>query len=168
MLIKNTVSIASKIIAVSVIGLSSLMTSNTVSAESRSMAGSGCLPYNDNHTNLWRMGDGRLENRNTTGYRLVDCQLSVEKGSSPTITGKIRVVDASGQEDFKCYLRTRSFHGKFLMASNRSTSGINTAPQTLSFGNIDFEQEGYSYVRCSIPGVDMGRVSSIVSVNVRN
>jgi len=84
-----------------------------------------------------------------------------EAGPYPSIT----VRDTSPDENVECTFRSLGADGSIAASSSRSTSGINTAPQTLFFGNISSASGGNYNIQCRIPKANT-RFSEIIAYRV--
>ncbi|UZR27234.1 hypothetical protein [Methylococcus mesophilus] len=73
---------------------------------------------------------------------------SVNKGIN---SASITAVDNSPVEDVECVLSSARADGNAVSSSRRTTSGINTAPQTLQFGTLSAVSGGFYLITCRIP-----------------
>jgi hypothetical protein len=78
----------------------------------------------------------------------------------------ITVRDLSPVEDVECVLFSARPDGSLVASSRRTSSGVNTAPQTLAFGGLAAADSGHYSITCRIPRRDGNNYSGIVAYRV--
>jgi hypothetical protein len=123
--------------------------------------GTMCVEDNDVTPSI-RYSFGNAFNSNTVA-EIFNCPMTVYNPTAVSFFGEVIVNDQSTTAGFSCAIRACNATGTSCSVSNTFTTGAAfTGILGSAFLGASGSQNGYSYMRCTVPG---GNTSNIISFN---
>jgi len=116
-------------------------------ADGKTSAGAFCQPRADEY-NIDRNASGHAQNISTT-TQFWTCPVIRDSMAPSLRDAQMRVINATGT--MSCTFYSRSATGGYVSGVTRSTALSGGTVQTLSWGGIADANNGYYYIRCTVP-----------------
>ncbi len=140
-----------------------LISTMAFAADSKLYSGTLCQSISNSTSVIHQ--DGVVYNKSTS-IQSVDCGVARDAASSSAIT--VYAIDQNYGDNVRCYASSIKQGTAFVgwWSTTGSSSGTNSAPQTLSLRTVTGDSTSYLDITCQIPAQYSGANSAVLSYRV--